>query len=203
VDDTVPQRAQAGRAPHKLAGKRLPDIAVGGTRPAEALRSGRFALIDSTPPEPRRASRRNGTAIGSRPSRWSRATLMTDGCFLLIMGVLTVVLANQSHANGSGPFGNALERQPYVVGFVEAALLIAVIGGGLLTAGLLTPIRLWHIFAMLAHITLASIDLSYRDTMASMDLATANLTALAVIHALFTTAHVTCLFTRERAPATG
>jgi len=37
-----------GNKPHKLAGKRAPDITVGGTRLAAALRSGRFVLVDST-----------------------------------------------------------------------------------------------------------------------------------------------------------
>ncbi|MGH3489773.1 MAG: hypothetical protein ACRDP8_17935 [Actinopolymorphaceae bacterium] len=159
---------------------------------------------------------------GRTASRWSKTTLVADGCFLLTMGLLTAIFANQSHADGSGPLGETLLRQPYVVGFVEAALLIAVIGagllgvglfsggrftvglfaGGLFAGGLVTPTRPWHIFAILAHLTLASIDLSYLDTMASLDLAAENLAALVAMHALFTTAHVICLVSRRRARAT-
>lgn len=149
---------------------------------------------------------------GRTASRWSKTTLVADGCFLLLMGLLTAIFANQSHADGSGPLGDTLLRQPYVVGFVEAALLIAVIGagllgaglftGGLATGGLVTPTWPWHFFAILAHLTLASIDLSYHDTMASLNLAAENLVPLAAIHALFTTAHVICLVSRRRARAT-
>lgn len=38
-----------GDRPHELAGKRAPDITIDGTRLAEALRPGRFVLIDTTP----------------------------------------------------------------------------------------------------------------------------------------------------------
>ncbi|WP_279583351.1 FAD-dependent monooxygenase [Fodinicola feengrottensis] len=37
-----------GQHPHPLAGKRAPDIEVGGHRLYEALRGGRFVLVDST-----------------------------------------------------------------------------------------------------------------------------------------------------------
>jgi hypothetical protein len=131
-------------------------------------------------------------------SRWSQAILLTDGLFLVSMGVFLSISATQSHADGSGPFGRVLEGQPYVVGFVEAALLIAVIGSGLLAAGVLAPTRIWHGWAVLAHLALAGVDLSYMDTMASMQLPTANVIALVTTHALFITAHGTRLVVMRR-----
>jgi 2-polyprenyl-6-methoxyphenol hydroxylase-like FAD-dependent oxidoreductase len=38
-----------GTAPHPLAGKRVPDLTLDGVRLAEALRRGRFVLVDTTP----------------------------------------------------------------------------------------------------------------------------------------------------------
>lgn len=59
-----------GNAPHKLAGTRMPDVAIGGTRLAEALRTGRFVLIDSTAP---------GTAAGLARERYGDAVATLTG----------------------------------------------------------------------------------------------------------------------------
>jgi hypothetical protein len=45
---SYPPAPRRGGTRHKLAGKRAPDVTVAGTRLAEALRTGRFVLIDST-----------------------------------------------------------------------------------------------------------------------------------------------------------
>lgn len=124
---------------------------------------------------------------------WTRWLLLVDGSFLVAIGVFVSVLADQGHTAGRGPFAEALEGQPYVVGFVEAGLLIAVIGVGLLVPALRTPSRLWHGWAMLAHGTLAGVDLSYMDAMESMRLPATSVVALVLVHAAFSAAHVTAL----------
>lgn len=124
---------------------------------------------------------------------WARVLLLVDGSFFLIVGAFVSIIANQGHTDGKGPFGRALEGQPYVVGFVEAGLLIAVIGAGLVVSGLRTPSRLWHGWAILAHGTLAAVDLTYMGAMASMHLPATNLVALVLIHTVCIAAHVAAL----------
>lgn len=124
---------------------------------------------------------------------WTKVLLLVDGSFFLLVGVFVSVIANQGHADGRGPFGRALEGQPHVVGFVEAGLLIAVIGAGLIVVGLRAPSRLWHGWAVLAHSTLAAVDLTYMGEMASMHLPATNLLALVLVHTVFIAAHVTAL----------
>ena len=59
-----------GQAPHKLAGRRMPDVAVDGIRLAEALRPGRFVLIDTTNP---------GTAAGVARERYENKVTALAG----------------------------------------------------------------------------------------------------------------------------
>jgi hypothetical protein len=122
--------------------------------------------------------------------RFSRITLVVDGCFLVFMGVITVVGVFQGWSTGTGPMGQAMHGRPYVAGFAEAALFIGVIGLGLLGAGLFAASWMWHVFAVLAHATLMSIDIGFRVETAQLGIDTSTLTVLTVLHAVFILAHL-------------
>ena len=138
-------------------------------------------------------------------SRWSRITLVLDACFLLVMGISATVSAWMSSANGSGIMGSLFRGQPFVLGFVEATLLVAVIGAGLMIAavGEQRPTA-WHVFALIAHVALASVDIGYVDEVAALGMGGSGYT-VPVIHGLFIVAHVIGLrsirpVSRESAP---
>lgn len=122
--------------------------------------------------------------------KFSRITLIVDGCFLLFMGVVTVVGVFQGWSTGTGPMGQAMHGQPYVAGFAEAALFIGVIGLGLLGAGLFATSWMWHVFAVLAHATLMSIDIGFRTETSQLGIDTSTLTLLTVLHAVFILTHL-------------
>jgi len=123
-----------------------------------------------------------------RPLRWSRTVLLVDGALLIGIGLFASGAAIQSYVDGSGPFSTVVQDQPYVVGFVESGLLIAVIGAGLLAASR-RPHPRWHGWAVLAHGTLIAIDLGFLDTLGSIGVPTTVVIALALLHAVSIAAH--------------
>lgn len=113
--------------------------------------------------------------------RWSRTVLLLDGGWLLAIGLALAISIALGHVVGPGP---------YAVGFMEATLLVAVAGGGLLAAGLLARRRvLWHAFAIGFHVVLLSVDLGFLPALASIGLPASVPVVEAVLHTLFVAAH--------------
>jgi hypothetical protein len=134
-------------------------------------------------------------------NRWSRITLVLDACFLLFMGLSATASALMSSANGSGVMGSLFLGQPFVLGFVEATLLVAVIGAGLLLAAFREPRPVtWHVFAIIAHVALACVDIGYADSIATLGMGGTGYT-LPVLHALFVVAHLVGIRLVRSAPA--
>jgi hypothetical protein len=120
----------------------------------------------------------------------SRVVLFVDAAFLLVMGIGSYVFDRLSYTSGAGVFGNALHNQPYVLGFVEAALLIAVIGAGFLLAGLSRPAVAWHVFAILVHAALMSVDLGYQDLMTTLGISAGFAPVIATVHVVLIIGHL-------------
>lgn len=129
-----------------------------------------------------------------------RFILFVDATFLIVMGIGSYIFDRLSYAAGTGVFGNALRNQPYVLGFVEAALLIAVIGIGLLLAGFSRPATAWHVTAILAHVALMSVDLGYRDLMTTLGIDAAFAPAIATVHVVLIIGHLVAAV-RTRRPS--
>jgi hypothetical protein len=123
-------------------------------------------------------------------TRWPKVTLIVDSIFFLLMGISSWVFDRQSYSEGSGPFGDALRGSPHVLGFVEAHMLVAVIGLGLLAAAFTGPSATWQVFAIVAHISLASVDLGYRDQADQLGGVSGTLPVIVSIHAVLIVAHI-------------
>jgi hypothetical protein len=133
-------------------------------------------------------------------TRWARTTLIVDSIFFLFMGISSWVFDRMSFTDGDGLFGGALKNSPHVLGFVEAHMLITVIGIGLLAAALTGPSVVWHGFAILSHIALASVDLGYKDMIEQMGMSTSTAPVISSVHAVLIVAHVVAIVRRKPAP---
>ena len=114
---------------------------------------------------------------------------MADGLFLAVVGVVQVVFELLSYYAATGPYGDTFAGSPYIVGWVEAHGLAAIVGIALLSVATRDGRRFWHVMAAVVHVLLGSANLVFFDAFIAWGLVPAGV-ASTVAHVVFVIAHV-------------
>jgi hypothetical protein len=124
--------------------------------------------------------------------RWARTRrmlLLVNGAALASVGAAQVILELLSYYAGAGIYGPLFHSSPYVVGWVEAHGLAALIGILFLAVGAVDGGRRWHVVALCAHLLLGTANIVFWSGFSVFDMVGAGIVATTG-HLLLVTAHL-------------
>jgi hypothetical protein len=132
--------------------------------------------------------------------RWAtsrRILLLINGGVLAVVGAAQVILELLSYYAGDGIYGPLFHNSPYVVGWVEAHGLAALIGIVFLAVAAYDGGRRWHIVALCVHLLLATANIVFWSGFRAFGMVGAGIVATTG-HLLLVTAHLIAIASVSR-----
>jgi hypothetical protein len=131
----------------------------------------------------------NAAALLDRWARSRRILLLINGGALAMVGVAQVILELLSYYAGVGIYGPLFHNSPYVVGWVEAHGLAALIGILFLAVAASDRGPRWHLVALCVHLLLATANILFWSGFRAFGMVGAGIVAT-TSHLLLVTAHL-------------
>jgi phosphoglycerol transferase MdoB-like AlkP superfamily enzyme len=137
----------------------------------------------------------NVVSAAAPVDRWAtsrRTLLLINGGALAVVGAAQVLLELLSYYAGVGIYGPLFHNSPYVVGWVEAHGLAALIGILFLAVGASDGGRRWHVVALSVHSLLGTANIVFWSGFSAFGMVGAGIVATTG-HLLLVTAHLTAI----------
>ncbi len=132
-----------------------------------------------------------------RLARSRQILLLINGGALAVVGAAQVSLELLSYYAGVGIYGPRFHNSPYVVGWVEAHGLAALIGVSFIAVGAFDGGRRWHVVALCVHLLLGTANLVFWSHFSAFGMVGAGIVATTG-HLLLVTAHLIAIASVDR-----
>lgn len=131
-------------------------------------------------------------SAADQSDRWAmsrRMLLLINGAVLVLVGSIQVTLELFSYYAGEGIYGPLFHSSPYLVGWVEAHGLAALIGIVFVVVGASDEGRRWHVVALCVHLLLGTANIVFWSAFRTFGMVAAGIVATTG-HLLLGTAHL-------------